>query len=544
MAKGKKGTKLIAKQWANGRIPGRHRQVARWAPLWDFRFMSQMEEVSAVDTDVFEVIMHLRQVRALETLDALVEEGEELYPPYQHLAQSLWSALYNKETQVRNEKGSEVLQAMMGDENKKHLLEEYPPWYPYHTQIMNEVTQLPEFQALRDKTQFSTVYSSLGSMELDGAVKEILRRNQKLANALSDAARNGSTPEESRQLAKDIKDNAEKLKQEIKDAMAQAAGNASEKVDEADQTLRQAGCEPPTMGTIDPQQYMSLVETFKTPKYKKYLDMVGRMTRTARGRSAKVMGGTYGRERVTSRGDDLSRAPFYELMQMKIACLRPFFLQAFASGELIQHSGKTTAPAGRGPIIVLVDESGSMQRGPLQIAKALFVATQKIAKEQNRPVAYIGFSTQATTWFDCSTPDGLNKAMVSNYDGGTDFTAPLQRTLEAYKALGSRFKQADVVMLTDGQATVEETFLRRFNYWKKKTGSRVFGIILGKGARDRGLKPFADTITRIDELATVEDAEKAFEKVWDHIGDEADKPQFTSSAEQKAEKLTDEDEDW
>ena len=67
------------------------------------------------------------------------------------------------------------------------------------------------------------------------------------------------------------------------------------------------------------------------------------------------------------------------------------------------------------------------------------------------------------------------------------------------------------------------------------------------------MKRFCDSITNVDSLNTVAEAEQAFEKVWEHIGAEADKPQFTSSEDEKEEELfpglgeepeEDEDDDW
>ena len=50
--------------------------------------------------------------------------------------------------------------------------------------------------------------------------------------------------------------------------------------------------------------------------------------------------------------------------------------------------------------------------------------------------------------------------------GGTDFSLPLGRSLNII--IESRFKQADVIFVTDGEDRIRDSFLEEFNKEKKR----------------------------------------------------------------------------
>lgn len=52
--------------------------------------------------------------------------------------------------------------------------------------------------------------------------------------------------------------------------------------------------------------------------------------------------------------------------------------------------------------------------------------------------------------------------------GGTSFTAPLTKSAEVIKQ--SRFQQADTIFVTDGEAHVNDEYIRYWNQLKKEKG--------------------------------------------------------------------------
>lgn len=66
------------------------------------------------------------------------------------------------------------------------------------------------------------------------------------------------------------------------------------------------------------------------------------------------------------------------------------------------------------------------------------------------------------------------------FNGGTDFQRPLTEARQIIEA-GGRFERADVVFVTDGLCRVTPEFLAEFDTFKKRTGARVFAVLVDVG---------------------------------------------------------------
>lgn len=71
------------------------------------------------------------------------------------------------------------------------------------------------------------------------------------------------------------------------------------------------------------------------------------------------------------------------------------------------------------------------------------------------------------------------------FNGGTDFRRPLteaRQTIEASRrpSMGSGhcFERADIVFVTDESCRVTPEFLAEFDTFKKRTGTRVFAVLV------------------------------------------------------------------
>ncbi len=59
----------------------------------------------------------------------------------------------------------------------------------------------------------------------------------------------------------------------------------------------------------------------------------------------------------------------------------------------------------------------------------------------------------------------------------TSFTAPLTKSAEVIEQ--RRFQQADIIFVTDGEAYVNDEYLRYWNELKKEKGFSVLSLLLG-----------------------------------------------------------------
>lgn len=103
----------------------------------------------------------------------------------------------------------------------------------------------------------------------------------------------------------------------------------------------------------------------------------------------------------------------------------------------------------KGPFIICVDTSGSMQGAPENIAKAITLYLSARASEQNRDCYLISFSTSIDT-LDLTPPKGFAELMQflrMSFNGGTDPLPALKHGIEKMKS--KRYKNADLLMISD-----------------------------------------------------------------------------------------------
>ncbi|MDW8295573.1 MAG: VWA domain-containing protein [Raineya sp.] len=104
----------------------------------------------------------------------------------------------------------------------------------------------------------------------------------------------------------------------------------------------------------------------------------------------------------------------------------------------------------KGPFIVCVDTSGSMEGTPEQIAKTLCFAILKMASQENRKAYLINFSVGIKTinLSDlANSMDLLIEFLMMSFHGGTDASPAL---IEAIRMLQTNeYKEADVLMISD-----------------------------------------------------------------------------------------------
>lgn len=103
----------------------------------------------------------------------------------------------------------------------------------------------------------------------------------------------------------------------------------------------------------------------------------------------------------------------------------------------------------KGPFIVCVDASGSMNGFPEQCAKAMAYALMQIALAEDRDCYVILFSTEQIT-YELTKQDGLREVsdfLTYSFHGGTDLEPVLIKSIDLMS--GDRYKNADMVVISD-----------------------------------------------------------------------------------------------
>lgn len=164
-----------------------------------------------------------------------------------------------------------------------------------------------------------------------------------------------------------------------------------------------------------------------------------------------------------SNGNDLSHVLPIEFAVMADTETEDIFYLKYATKKLqlfankpkeqslmkVEQQKKNKPRLEKGPIIVSLDTSGSMDGAPIKLAKSLLLQLLRMAKKQRRKCFLITFSVRAKT-LDLSRPGSwklVDKFLEDIYTGGTDGEQMLNAALNMLNT--STFGMADVLIISD-----------------------------------------------------------------------------------------------
>jgi uncharacterized protein with von Willebrand factor type A (vWA) domain len=150
----------------------------------------------------------------------------------------------------------------------------------------------------------------------------------------------------------------------------------------------------------------------------------------------------------------------------------------------------------KGPIIVCVDTSGSMQGGAEAVAKATVLEAVRTAHAQQRACHVFAFGgpdeiVERRLALDMEGIEALTGFLGQTFRGGTDICGPLARSLDLLQ--DEELRLADLLIASDGEFGATPELAARLARCKAELGLRVQGILIG----DRetiGLLELADDI--------------------------------------------------
>lgn len=232
-------------------------------------------------------------------------------------------------------------------------------------------------------------------------------------------------------------------------------------------------------------------------KMKEIADWAGRFKQIARNKQKSNKSDSIERSGITL-GNDVERLLPIELGFYIHPITKNDFLRRFVEGQTMQYEQIGKKVLGKGPIILCLDQSGSMQRLDTQ-SKGFTLALMSIARKQRRDFCLILFSTstQILTFEKgkIKSSDTINLAQTF-LGGGTNFALPLDGALNVINE--SKFKQADIVFVTDGEDRVSASFLEAFNRKKKEKNFKVLSLVIGCSIDT--VEQFADKVIRVKDF--------------------------------------------
>lgn len=204
-------------------------------------------------------------------------------------------------------------------------------------------------------------------------------------------------------------------------------------------------------------------------------------------------------------GDELSQLVPSEYAFLDDDVLEMDFLRRFSEATLTIEELRATENESKGPLVIVVDESGSMHGDPIANAKAMALAILWIAEHQNRWACLVGFAG-GTDGNYLVVPPGqrdiaaLTEWLAHFYSGGTDRDVPLVELPAKWNELGCPEGKTDIIIITDGILRIPADMETRFMTWKENTQVKLNTIILAYGTQKGDMDRVSDRLWLSTEL--------------------------------------------
>jgi len=246
-------------------------------------------------------------------------------------------------------------------------------------------------------------------------------------------------------------------------------------------------------------------------RLKRIAELAGRLQRVAaaklRSRVRPGVGQLYG---ISLGGlPDLARLLPSELVAFRRPRLRTLLLARLTERRALCYSMEGREPLSRGPIVVLLDESGSMRESGKDIwSKAVALALFSTAAKQRRAAHVIAFNgaivREVTVSAGRATAADIQQALDHGCRGGTDFDAPVLRAVEIIRT-SSTMRAADCILITDGEDELEPATVDAARALTKTEG--VSWYVIGVGPDVAGLQSLVPIATNVVHVLSTEDAD-------------------------------------
>ena len=237
--------------------------------------------------------------------------------------------------------------------------------------------------------------------------------------------------------------------------------------------------------------------------------MVGRFKQDARALKRKTLERGVAEAYDVELGSEIGRLIPAELLALHHRALRRDFQRRILEGTVLQYRLRDDEQKGKGPMVVCIDVSSSMEGDKELWAKAVALTLMDIARRQRRLFRAVMFSSGDTTFkvLDLNRerryqPD-LNRVIeMAEYfpGGGTDFEAPIDAGVALLRE--QKLKRGDIVIITDGESQVSPEWLARLKETKTELKFSIFAVLVDVGsAETSSLAQFADRITSVKRIS-------------------------------------------
>ena len=357
---------------------------------------------------------------------------------------------------------------------------------PLRKQFVEELLSTPAYQILHQSTKLNGIASEIAACsfaEQLSALAALVETSPKLPESKS-------------------------LEIEIISSASKAARQATEGVEELESVTQALGLGAGEPGSSDVN---AIATTFKAVRSNSALlricSLAGKYRQLAQGLH-KFRSKT-GFEEVTGleNGGDISRLIPSELMRLGIPELELDFLRRFAERQCLCREFDSEERVGLGPVVLVVDESGSMVGHRNESAKAIALTLAWIARKQNRWCGLVAFSGGTGHRVLSLPPERWNQVdlldwLQSFLGCGSDQDVPVGEAPMIFNELSAPAGKTDLIYVTDAELRISDKKASAFKAWKASVQARLISLVLNSDPGD--LTSISDEVHLINSLDPTE----------------------------------------
>jgi uncharacterized protein with von Willebrand factor type A (vWA) domain len=361
-------------------------------------------------------------------------------------------------------------------------------------QFLTQLFDTPEYHSLHADTQLDDVAAAIAAGHFAEEFAKLKKEDHERGANPGECSSEGELAEEMTALR----------------AVGKAVCEARKEVDELKDAAAALGLGPGQPGSNDPRAIAEIYKRVRNdPALRRISELAGRFRRVAASKQRQKV--THGLDDVVGvePGGDVGRLLPSELVKLAVPELELDTLRRIVEGQAMCREHHAVEPVGKGPILVVCDESGSMEGGKAHTAKALALALAWVARQQRRWAGLIAYSGGSGERLLALPPGRWNESALCDWlsafiGGGSDLDVPINELPRMYKEIGAPPGVTDLVILTDAKCRISGELRGRFLAWKKAAGVRITSLILGSAPGD--LSAVSDEVHSVPSLDPAGDA--------------------------------------